>query len=288
MQKPDETRLIAYLDGELDEKVQAEVAAWLDHDPALREKAASLAESAVHLRAAFDEVLREPLPSRLVAAARGVTVVSDSKRARFQRAQSGIWRRRLSDRRWLGVSAAASIACLALGTGLGYFAANAPVFSDNQPTASTNLASTSWLDNIAGYHKLFVAAGPDDTALADVPANEAGGDNTRKVVQKLPPDFRLPNLKPWGLVFQGARFLIIEGRPATQLFYTTDNQALGPLTVVVGTSTKPDLAPTFDHRDDVNLLYWRHHGHAYALVGTADIGYLWNIANDIAWQLDAI
>ena len=92
----------------------------------------------------------------------------------------------------------------------------------------------------------------------------------------------LPNLKPWGLVFQGARFLIVEGRPATQLFYTTDNKALGPLTVVVGTSSKPDLAPTFDHRDDVNLLYWRHHGHAYALVGTADIGYLWNIHNDIA------
>ena len=38
----------------------------------------------------------------------------------------------------------------------------------------------------------------------------------------------------------------------------------------------------------MNLLYWRHHGHAYAIVGTADIGYLWNIANDIAWQLDAI
>jgi anti-sigma factor RsiW len=124
-------------------------------------------------------------------------------------------------------------------------------------------------------------------ALADVPAND-GGDATRKVAQKLPPDFRLPNLKPWGLVFQGARFLIIEGRPATQLFYTTDNKALGPLTVVVGTSSRPDVAPTFEHRDDVNLLYWRHHGHAYALVGTADIGYLWNIQNDIAWQLDAI
>ena len=69
---------------------------------------------------------------------------------------------------------------------------------------------------------------------------------------------------------------------------TTDNKALGPITLVVGASAKADLAPTFDHRDDLNLLYWRHHGHAYALVGTANIGYLWNIANDIAWQLDAI
>jgi hypothetical protein len=38
----------------------------------------------------------------------------------------------------------------------------------------------------------------------------------------------------------------------------------------------------------VNLLYWRHQGRAYALVGQADIGYLWGIANDVAWQLDAV
>ena len=82
------------------------------------------------------------------------------------------------------------------------------------------------------------------------------------------PISELPNLKPWGLQFQGARYLFIEGQPATQLFYTTDNKALGPLTVVVANSTKPDLAPTFDRRDNLNVLYWRHHGHAYALVGT--------------------
>ena len=41
-------------------------------------------------------------------------------------------------------------------------------------------------------------------------------------------------------------------------------------------------------RQDVNLLYWRHQGRAYALVGQTDIGYLWGIANDVAWQLDAI
>src|SRR5262249_40896404 len=126
----------------------------------------------------------------------------------------------------------------------------------------------------------------DDGSLVDVPAGDNG--DVRKVTQKLPQDFRLPNLKPWGLVFQGARFLFVEGRPATQLFYTTDNKQLGPLTIVVASSPKGDLQPTFDRRDDLNVLYWRHHGHAYALVGGADIGYLWNIANDIAYQLDAI
>jgi anti-sigma factor RsiW len=278
MAQPAEERLVAYLDGELDEIERAEIAAALEENAELRERAARLSESAARLRAAFADVVREPLPDRLIAAARGMKtaeIVSFGARLR----------RHMSDRRWwIGIPVAASVAGLLVGAGLGFFAADESAVTATQQ-AQVKLASGSWLDSIAGYHKLFVNAGANDVALADVPAN--GGD-VRKVTQKLPADFRLPNLKPWGLVFQGARFLIVEGRPATQLFYTTDNKALGPLTVVVGTSNQPDLAPTFDRRDDLNELYWRHHGHAYALVGTANIGYLWNIANDIAWQLDAI
>ena len=278
MSKLSDEKLIAYLDGELPESERDEIAHALEHDAELARRAAGLTESAALLRAAFDEVLREPLPERLIAAARGDTakVVSLATRLRRRVGEQRRW--------WIGVPVAASLMGLMIGGGVGYFAADEQGATVAQQAAS-NLAVGSWLDNIAGYHKLFVAAGGSDAGLADVPPND--GD-VRKVAQKLPADFRLPNLKPWGLVFQGARFLIVEGRPATQLFYTTDNKALGPLTLVVGTSTKPDIAPTFDHRDDVNLLYWRHHGHAYAIVGTADIGYLWNIANDIAWQLDAI
>ncbi len=278
MQRPSDEKLIAYLDGELPESERDEIASALEHDPELRLAAQRLGQSASLLRAAFDEVLREPLPARLVAAARGETAKVLSIALRIKRAM-------IEQRRWwIGVPVAASLVGLAIGGSLGYFA------GDEQGTtaaeqAQADLASQSWLDNIAGYHKLFVNAGADDIGLADVPAN---ADEARKGAQKLPPDFRMPNLKPWGLVFQGARFLMIDGRPATQLFYTTDNKALGPITLVVGASQKPDIAPSFDRRDDLNLLYWRHHGHSYALVGTANVGYLWNIYNDIAWQLDAI
>jgi anti-sigma factor RsiW len=102
------------------------------------------------------------------------------------------------------------------------------------------------------------------------------------------PQTRWPDLKPWGLNFRGARLVVVEGRPAAQLVYTTENKAIGPLTLVIGASKQSDIQPTFDHRQDVNLLYWRHQGRAYALVGQTDIGYLWGIANDVAWQLDAI
>jgi len=112
----------------------------------------------------------------------------------------------------------------------------------------------------------------------------------QKISQSLPQEGRLPelNLKPWGLSFRGAKLVVAEGRPAAELVYTTDNKAIGPLTLIIGSSKLPNISPTFDRRQDVNLLYWRHEGRAYALVGQAEIGYLWGIANDVAWQLDAI
>jgi anti-sigma factor RsiW len=275
MSRPSDERLIAYLDGELDEDERAEIARSLEQDAELRERGAQLSESAALLRAAFDETLHEPVPERLLAAARGepATVV-DLAAVRQQR-----WRRVMGDRRWwAGMAAAASLGGLLIGGGLGYFAGSDPQLRGGvQPVASTEPPPGTFDATIAGYHKLYVNAGPDDTASFDVPAG-----------QKLPQDFRVPNLKPWGLTFEGARRLFVAGQPATQLFYTTDNQALGPITLVIAKTTESDLAGKPGKSGDINVLNWRHHGHAYALAGSADLGYLWNLHNDIAYQLDAI
>jgi anti-sigma factor RsiW len=124
--------------------------------------------------------------------------------------------------------------------------------------------------------------------LVDVPASADNGDVLQKISQSLPQQVRLPDLKPWGLNFRGARLVVIEGRPAAQLVYTTDNKAIGPLALIIGSTKQSDISPTFDKRQDLNLLYWRHQGRASVLVGQSEIGYLWGIANDVAWQLDAI
>ena len=286
MQKPSDETLIAYLDGELDDDSRSEVEAWLDADTELRDRVAALAVSAEALRAAFEPVLHEPVPERLLAAARGIPVTrADAEIVDFKAAQKAQPQRPLMQRPWARFAMAAGVAGLLIGGGLGYFATS----GYDEGTRSAALASANaanWLDSIAGYHKMLISAGGNDQALVDVPPDS--NDPNRKVVQKLPSDFKLPNLKPWGLDFQGARYLVVGGQPATQLFYTTDNKKLGPLTVVIGATSQPDVAPTFDRRGDLNMLYWRHHGHAYALVGTADIGYLWNISNDIEYQLDAI
>ena len=74
MQKPSDEILVAYLDGALDWQTRGEVEAWIEHDAALRDRLLSLAMSAGLLRAAFDPVLHEPVPERLLAAARGKTL----------------------------------------------------------------------------------------------------------------------------------------------------------------------------------------------------------------------
>jgi len=287
MQQPSDELLVAYLDGEVDEATAVEVEACLERDPELRARLQALTESATQIRDAFEEILREPVPDRLMAAARGrepavaetrksATILSFGARLASATARKGI-----ANRRWgLGVAAAASLSFLMIGAGGGYLAGTGDVSIDGvQPTSTT----TSWLDNIAGYHNLLISSanGAESTTVFDVPA---GAENEKK----LPSDVRIPDLKPWGLAFQGARKLVVEGKPAYQFFYMTDNKSLGPITITVTSTTRKDVSPTFDKRAGVNLLYWRHQGHGYALVGSADKGWMWGIANDIEFQLKAI
>jgi anti-sigma factor RsiW len=289
MQQRSDDRLVAYLDGELEVAQRREVEAWLDADPTARHRMAALAESAHLLRLAFDEAIQEPLPERLIAAARGEIA---PPRAGTQVLP---FRRRLgaqivAPRRWrMGLPVAASLFGVLVGSGIAYLGVGKLALdgvAGKQGALEATAANSLWLDNAAGYFKLVVSAG--DSPLVDIPATPDPREALQKISQSLPQEVRLPDLKPWGLSFRGARLVVEEGRPAAALVYTTDNKAIGPLGLIIGSSKQPDISPTFDRRQDVNLLYWRHQGREYALVGQADIGYLWGIANDVAWQLDAV
>jgi anti-sigma factor RsiW len=292
MQKRSDDRLIAYLDGEVDASARHEIEDWLDSDPAARDKLAALAQSAALVRSAFDEVTHEPLPDRLIAAARGERVSAEpsAKILPFRPGQ-GTGGAPAARRWWLGLPLAASLFGLLLGGAVTYLSVAKLLpggIGGKQPAVEMAAADSLWLDNAVGYFKLAASAG--DGALVDVPATGDAREAWQKISQSLPQEVRWPdlNLKPWGLNFRGARLVVADGRPAAQLMYTTDNKAIGPLTLIIGSSKEPDTPPTLARRQDVNLLYWRHQGRAYALVGQTDVGYLWGIANDVAWQLDAI
>jgi anti-sigma factor RsiW len=289
MQQCSDERLVAYLDGELEVAQRREVEAWLDADPAARQRMASLAESAHRLRLAFDEAIHEPVPERLIAAARGETAPPQAG-AQILRFRRRLGAQIVAPRRWrIGLPVAASLLGLLVGSGIAYLAPGKLALdgiAGKQAALETTAANNLWLDNAAGYFKLVVSAG--DSPPVDIPATGDPREALQKISQSLPQEVRLPDLKPWGLSFRGARLVVEEGRPAAALVYTTDNKAIGPLGLIIGSSKQPDIPPTYDRRQDVNLLYWRHQGRAYALVGQADIGYLWGIANDVAWQLDAV
>jgi anti-sigma factor RsiW len=283
MLRPNDETLIAYLDGELDGSVRDEVVAALESDAMLRDRVGRLTDSAAMLRAAMDEVLREPVPQRLLDAAHGKSPrVIDLVAERARRMGAVTLRPNWRDRRfWVGGAVAASL-LVSIGASGGYFAGHGPSYSG--VAAAADPTPSYWLDNVAGYHRLLINAGTNEQGLVDVPPN---GDQGRKNIQKLPANFRLPNLKSWGLNYDGARYLVIEGRPATQLFYVSQDKKLGSITMVVGASAKADMPVVSERRDDMNFVYWRHNGHAYALVGGADVNALRSIAKDIVSQLNA-
>jgi anti-sigma factor RsiW len=295
MPRHDDEALVAYLDGELDDSERRHVEAWLDADPAVRERLAALAQVTDLVRSAYAPVAGEAVPERLLAAARGERPgVAAGAKAPQQEAEILVLRPTttaavVASRRWhIGLAAAAGLFGVVFGGAGTYFGMG--LLDPISPAAEHQIAAAAandiWLDNAAGYYKLTVSAG--DNMLIDVPASNDPSAALQKISQSLPQQVRLPNLKPWGLTFRGARLVVVDGKPAAQLVYVTDNKAIGPLTLVIGASKLPAIAPTLDRRQDLNVLYWRHQGRAYALVGKTDIGYLWGIANDVAWQLDAI
>jgi anti-sigma factor RsiW len=290
MQKPADERLVAYLDGEIEGAERHEIEAWLDSDPAARERLAELAAVANLVRLAFDDVMHEPVPERLLATARGEPAPPEAgarilpfkpPRPHGEPAPKASWWR------WrLAAPLAAALFGLLVGAGAGFYGAGGFADHSEERSAVTAAANDIWLDNAAGYYKLYLSAG--DSGMIDLPANQDTRTALQKISQNLPAEVRLPNLKPWGLTFRGARLVVLDGRPAAQLAYTAANKAIGPLNLIIGASQQPDIPPTFTRREQVNLLYWRHQGRAYVLAGQANLGYLWGIANDIAWQLDAI
>ena len=292
MQKHSDEALVAYLDGELDSSQRQEIEAAIAADPELRDALAALARSTDLVRSAYADIVDEPVPERLIAAAHGETAAGPEPQREAQilffKGPQRVLRSTFGSHWQIGMAAAAAalfgLIVGGAGTSVGMNAlTGGPAAAERQVAAA---AANNWLDNAAGAYKLIVNAG--DQIPMDVPASNDPKEALQKISQTLPQQVRLPDLKPWGLNFRGARLVVVEGRPGVQLVYNTDNKAIGPLSLVIGATKQPDIAPTFDHRQDVNLLYWRHQGRAYALVGQADIGYLWGIANDVAWQLNAI
>jgi hypothetical protein len=115
-----EEMLMAYADGELDAASRASVEAAMREDPEIGKRIARHHALREAMRGAFSAVLDEPVPDRLIAAARGQTAAPKGSVVDLSPAREAA-RQRVSaaPRRWQPAAMAAS---LLLGLGLGFLA----------------------------------------------------------------------------------------------------------------------------------------------------------------------
>jgi anti-sigma factor RsiW len=257
MRRFDDETLVAFVDGELDDAAAAEVARAVESDAELAARVDMFRTSSVMVRAAFADVIYEPVPDRLLAAARGPVAAADNVVPFRKRSPVG---------RWIALPLAASVAALMIGAGAGYWAGRSPV----APPPTELAASSGLVDNLAGYYDLYTVTGgePEQMAFADMRTDERDGLQSW-LTSRLDRETKVPDLSTFGYNLRGGRIVISEGRPAGQIIY--ENPAdKRPIAIYVGTTTKRDAQLTLDQRKDVNVAYWRREGRTIAVFGKSD------------------
>lgn len=111
----DDETLMAYADGELDDALRAEISAAIARDPALARRVDEHRALRAEVAGAFAPVLKQPVPERLVSAARGTAAAQRTRGnvvtfpARTTRPPSPPWRAR----EWLAMAASLVLGVLA-------------------------------------------------------------------------------------------------------------------------------------------------------------------------------
>jgi hypothetical protein len=186
----DET-LMAYADGEADDATRASVETAMRDDPEIAGRVALHRAMRQTMQGAFAAVIEEPVPERLIAAARGQTIpataatsgaVTDLARAR------NAAHRKIEGRaaRW---QPAALAACLVLGLGVGYLTwhgsgtlietnsdgltagaalaeALSTQLSDDRPAGSAAVTGLSFRTKSGGYCRTFSLSANAASGLA--------------------------------------------------------------------------------------------------------------------------
>ncbi|MEL7460726.1 MAG: anti-sigma factor [Pseudomonadota bacterium] len=251
--------LSAYLDGELSADQTREVDAMVAADPAVAAALERLMATDTAVKAAFDEMLTDPVPFELAAAIRSAPDPEVAPAATAAPRGFPGW-----------AAIAASVGFLAVG-GLGGYTLG-------QNEAPQVVASTpGWLNEIAAYHGVYET---QVRHLVEVRAEERDHietwlGNTTGV------EFAVPDLSASGLTFQGARLLVAGGAPVAQLVYTDAAGAVFAL--CLKTAKAPaDKDFTAETVGGFDMVSWRSGGADYVVVGPEGTADLTDIAQTAA------
>ena len=262
MPELDDSTLVAFVDGELDATTMREVAGLIAADSGAQEKVRRLRASAVLVQAAFaDPAYQQVAPNLVDMVARPASPEMAIRRPR----------------RLALALAASAVAATLVG-----FAGGLTVSRTWAPAEAP--FTRQLLNEVADYHVVYAE---EAEPLGEIPASRSDeiaawfGRVLRRSVQ-------IPDLSRVGLEFQGARLLVVDGRPVAQLLYAWPHQPARPLGFCI-TSGEPDDATIRDaHRKGVNLAVWGGNGYTYVLVGWVAADMLTALASELRPKMDAL
>ena len=257
---PIEVRLSAYLDGQLPKAEMNEIDEILAQDDDARGVFEKLKLGSEFGARAFERMLQEPIPLDLVrnikeARASGndapklgiagipVAATPAPRRSKF-------WPKAL----------AASLAIFIAGGVSGY------LISEHQDTdgpIQIAAAPRTWLDDIADYHRIYAR---QTRHLVEVPASDQD-----HIVEWLSAStgvpFKLPDLSGQNLKFEGARLLVVGGKPTAQLLYRDAENEIFAICFMQSDPVEGKTTLAESMCNDIGLVSWQQGKASYVVVG---------------------
>ncbi|MFS8112742.1 anti-sigma factor [Rhizobium jaguaris] len=275
---PLEARLSAFMDGETSREEKEELERLIASDPEARRIFNELKHGSDVGRKAFDEVLKEPVPLALVRSIKSAQ--APKAREPAPRLSPPSLKLAPTGRQAL----AAALILFVVGGGIGYLfgiqPSGTPAAAPVAPTAAP-APSRTWLDDIAAYHRIY---SHQPHHVVEVQATEID-EITKWLTGTVGVKFNLPDLAADGLVFQGARMFIADGKPTGQLIYKDLDGDVIAICFMKDDGVAAD--GNFDEtiKDDVSVVSWRRNGTAYAVVGPSSDAMLDEIANRVSTEI---
>jgi anti-sigma factor RsiW len=249
-----EADLQAYADGRLAPERRREVEAWLGSHPEEAERVAAYRRLAQEVRAAYDGMLREPVPERL----------------------AHVMQRRLPWRRF-GALAAGLLLGMAVGVPAGWYVRPERTVVQNPPDG-TLLARRA-----AIAHAVY---SPEVRHPVEV-----GADDEQHLVawlsKRLGAKLRAPKLDEVGMSLVGGRLLPGDSGPVALFMYQAQNGRRLTLYVRTEAARNRETAFRYARENNVGVFYWIDREMGYALA-SADLSRdeLLRLANLVYKQLE--
>ena len=301
--KPDEQRLSAWLDGELEGAERDALRAWLRAHPEDDAQVQAWAGDRDALRALFDPVLDEPVPEalrQLVQAAELPTPAPAPERAPAALARA--WHQRP----WAQAAMAAGLllaggvlgAALSQRNGGGNgsrLVAASGIGASGAPAQGQNAAAEAtppWAQRAAAAHAVYVpeVRHPVEVSVreGDLAQQKAQEEHlARWLTKRLAMPVKLVDLSAQGYSLVGGRLLPDANRPSAHFMY--ENAQGKRVTLYLRKpETTAEVAFRHQQQGDNGLLYWVDEGYGWALVGAMPREQLLAMAELVYHQTEAL